>query len=207
MKKISLFSFILIFGLLFTGCATTTMQTKAKLTRTISLSPSYGMEEKIVLLRVSGTTASILELEEPLKKELLDNGFKFAKTEDEANLFLHVNTLFADNLKEANNYSVIGASGATAGILAKQHGNSSADSILIGVAVAIGAGIVNSAMADETYRAVIDINIKEKNKMNEWGEEQKTRLITEAVRANLKREEAKPEMERLSIERILGILI
>jgi len=71
-----------------------------KMTRSISLSPDQ-LKEKSVYLRVTGTQASKIELEAPLKKALQERGVSVVDNADDARFYLHINTLFADNLKEA----------------------------------------------------------------------------------------------------------
>jgi outer membrane lipoprotein SlyB len=193
-------------SLFLTGCATTQLQTQAKMTRTISLSPKV-LEDKRVLLRVTGTQASILELEEPLKKALMDRGVVLVDNADLATISLHVNTLFADNLKEAANYGSAVAGGVIGGALAKANGNSSGNSILIGVGVALAMGVADRALADETYRAVIDVSFRERDLSNNtWKDEDKTRVLVEAVKMGLDKKEAKPIMEEKAIYQIAELL-
>ena len=191
----SLFSILIMIGM--TGCATTNLQTQAKMTRTITLMPDQ-LNEKKVYLRVTGTEASKIELEEPLKKALIERGV-FLTSSEEANFYLHINTLFADNLKEAANLNAALLGGAAAGAIATVN-NSGGNSILIGVGVALAMGVADRALADETYRAVINIALSERNKntstATEWSRSQETRLLIEAVRMNLNLEEAKPIMEQ-----------
>lgn len=189
-----------------TGCATTNLQTQAKMTRTITLMPNQ-LNDKKVYLRVTGTEASKIELEEPLKKALIERGVILTSAE-EANFYLHINTLFADNLKEAANLNAALLGGVAAGAIATVN-NSGGNSILIGVGVALAMGVTDRALADETYRAVINIALSEKNKSNptttEWSRPQETRLLIEAVRMNLNLEEAKPIMEQKASYQIAEI--
>jgi len=192
--------------LLLTGCATSTLQSQAKMTRTITLLPDQ-LNDKKVYLRVTGTEASKIELEEPLKKALEQRGVVLTSSE-EANFYLHVNTLFADNLKEAANLNTALLGGAAVGAIATVN-NSAGNSLLIGVGVALAMGVTDRALADETYRAVINIALSEKNKSNlttpEWSKPQETRLLIEAVRMNLNLEEAKPIMEQKASYQIAEI--
>lgn len=203
-KAFCLVSFIMLF--IFTGCATSALQTQAKMTRTITLMPDQ-LNNKKVYLRVTGTEASKIELEEPLKKALEQRGVILASSE-EANFYLHVNTLFADNLKEAANLNTALLGGAAAGAIATVN-NSGGNSILIGVGVALAMSVTDRALADETYRAVINIALSERNKSNtattEWSRPQETRLLIEAVRMNLNLEEAKPIMEQKASYQIAEI--
>ena len=200
----SLFSILIMIGM--TGCATTNLQTQAKMTRTITLMPDQ-LNEKKVYLRVTGTEASKIELEEPLKKALIERGVLLTSSE-EANFYLHINTLFADNLKEAANLNAALLGGAAAGAIATVN-NSGGNSILIGVGVALAMGVADRALADETYRAVINIALSERNKntstATEWSRSQETRLLIEAVRMNLNLEEAKPIMEQKASYQIAEI--
>ncbi|MFW9620028.1 MAG: complement resistance protein TraT [Sulfurospirillum sp.] len=200
----SLFSILIMIGM--TGCATTNLQTQAKMTRTITLMPDQ-LNEKKVYLRVTGTEASKIELEEPLKKALIERGV-FLTSSEEANFYLHINTLFADNLKEAANLNAALLGGAAAGAIATVN-NSGGNSILIGVGVALAMGVADRALADETYRAVINIALSERNKntstATEWSRSQEIRLLIEAVRMNLNLEEAKPIMEQKASYQIAEI--
>lgn len=204
MKTLFSLSILIMIGM--TGCATTNLQTQAKMTRTITLMPDQ-LNEKKVYLRVTGTEASKIELEEPLKKALIERGV-FLTSSEEANFYLHINTLFADNLKEAANLNAALLGGAAAGAIATVN-NSGGNSILIGVGVALAMGVADRALADETYRAVINIALSERNKntstATEWSRSQETRLLIEAVRMNLNLEEAKPIMEQKASYQIAEI--
>ena len=187
--------FIAIIGaLFFNGCATSTLQTQAKMTRSISLTPDE-LKNKSVYLRVTGTQASRLVLEEPLKQSLQERGITVVQNGEDAQIYLHVNTLFADNLKEAARLDAALFGGVAAGAIAT-HSNSSGNSLLIGVGVALAMGIADRALADETYRAIIDVSVQNKNAVsNQWAEAKESRLFVEAVRMGLNTEEAKPIME------------
>lgn len=78
----------------------------------------------------------------------MERGVILASSE-EANFYLHVNTLFADNLKEAANLNTALFGGAAAGAIATAN-NSAGNSLLIGVGVALAMGITDRALADET---------------------------------------------------------
>lgn len=205
--KIFYFFLCTVMSLVLSGCATTTLQTQAKMTRTITLMPDQ-LNDKTVYLRVTGTEASKIELEEPLKKALEQRGVRLIDNADDARFYLHVNTLFADNLKEAANLNTALFSGAAAGAIATVN-HSSGNSLLIGVGVALAMGVTDRALADETYRAVINIALSERNKNDpthmEWSKPQESRLLIEAVRMNLNLEEAKPIMEQKSTYQIAEI--
>lgn len=203
MKKLLILIICLIATAFLTGCATTNLQTMAKTTRTISLSPEV-LKNKTVYLRVTGTQASILELEKPLKTALEQRGVTLVDTPDLATISLHINTLFANNLKEAAKYKASLIGGSVGGALAHARGNSGGDSILIGIGVALAMGVAENALADETYRAIIDVSLREKVN-NTWAGEEKTRVIVQALKMGLDIKEAKPIMESKAIYQIAEI--
>lgn len=199
---------IVALALCIMGCATTSLQTQAKMTRSISLSPDQ-LKDKSVYLRVTGTEASKIELEAPLKKALQDRGVRMVDNADNARFYLHVNTLFADNLKEAARLDVALFGGVAAGAISTVN-HSGGDSLLIGVGVALAMGVADRALADETYRAVISVNLKERSiqdTSSSWSnaKEDETRLFIEAVRMGLNLEEAKPIMEDKAVYQIAEI--
>lgn len=199
---------IVVITLHLGGCATTTLQTQAKMTRSISLSPDQ-MKEKSLYLRVTGTEASKIELEAPLKKALQDRGVHIVDNADNARFYLHVNTLFADNLKEAARLDLALFGGVAAGAISTVN-HSGGDSLLIGVGVALAMGVADRALADETYKAVISVHLKEK--IGEEGrptwdnaKEDESRLFIEAVQMGLNLEKAKPIMEQKAVYQIAEI--
>jgi len=190
--------------LILSGCATSTLQTQAKLTRTISLNPDQ-LNDKRVYLRVTGTRASKIDLEVPLKKALQERGVRVVDNADDARFYLHVNTLFADNLKEAVKLDVALFGGMAAGAIATTS-NNGGDSLLIGVGVALAMGVADRALADETYRAVISVSLQEKDPTtHQWKRASETRLFVEAVRMGLNLEEAKPIMEDKAVYQLAEI--
>jgi len=190
------------------GCATTTLQTQVKMTRSISLSPDQ-LKEKNVYLRVTGTQASKIELEAPLKKALQERGVSVVDNADDARFYLHINTLFADNLKEAARLDIALFGGAAAGAISTVN-HSGGDSLLIGVGVALAMGVADRALADETYKAVISVHLKEKRGEESsatWdnAKDDESRLFIEAVQMGLNLETAKPIMEQKAVYQIAEI--
>ncbi len=185
------------------GCATSTLQTQAKMTRSISLTPIQ-LENKSVYLRITGTQASKIDLEAPLKKALQERHVIVVDNAQDAKFYLHINTLFADNLKEAAKLDVALFGGAAAGAISTVN-HSGGDSLLIGVGVALAMGVADRALADETYRAIMTLSLREKNGQ-EWSDkEEETRIYVEAVRMGLNLDEAKPIMEAKAAYQIAEI--
>lgn len=202
--RVSHFLLLLVGILALSGCATSSLQTQAKMTRSISLNPDQ-LKDKRLYLRITGTQASKIELEMPLKKALAQRGVSVVENSDDATWYLHIDTLFADNLKEAARLDVALFGGMAAGAISTLN-NSGGDSLLIGVGVALAMGIADRALADETYRAVINVSLQERDHSSrQWKPSLESRLFVEAVRMGLNLDEAKPIMEEKASYQIAEI--
>ncbi len=74
---------------------------------------------------------------------------------------MFVNVLFANNLKEANAIKSAVSSGVLAGGSTAISGGSGSSSLIVGAIAALGSGIIGSAMEDDIFRAVIDVEIRD----------------------------------------------
>lgn len=245
MNKIITFSFSIVLMILFTSCATTTLQTQSKVTRTITLDHSQ-KTNKTIYLQVTNTTdggGENMQLKENLENKLKAKGYTLVPTSKDADYGLFVNVLFANNLKEALALKAAAGYGTIAGIGSYAGGSGGRDALAAGLIVAIGAGVVGKALEDEIFRAIIDVEVREyyaqdirtiksttsgdamvsSHQKDEFGgvplnkdgygdassgiaqnttqeldknyEEYLTRVFTEAVKMNLKLEEALPVLE------------
>lgn len=198
--------------LLFTGCATTQLQTQSKMTRTITLDHSAIKSKRIYLqiTNTSGGGGEKMNLKDKLIKNFEVKGYKLVENSSEADYGLFINILFSNNLKEA--YAIKAALGygtATAGINYAS-GGSGSEALVAGIAMAVGAGLVGKAFEDEIYRSIIDVNIRTyQNSLNEKSsknfDEHLTRVFVEAVKMNLKLEEALPILEDKTASQISNL--
>jgi hypothetical protein len=152
---------VIIFSLILTSCATTTLQTRVAMTRTIVLDP-VRKSDMTVFLRVRNTAASKINLTPILIKDLFKRGLSIVDDPTKAKYILNVNVLFANNLKEAQAIKAAMGAGVNTAIAVGIANNSGKDAIVAGVAAALIGGIIGKATEDETYRAVIDISVKER---------------------------------------------
>jgi hypothetical protein len=244
-KKILTIGLFIIFAALFTGCATTTLQTQSKMTRTITLDHSQKVNKTVYLqvTNTSGGGGENMQLKENLESKLKAKGYTLVPSSKDADYGLFVNVLFANNLKEALALKAASGYGTIAGISSYAGGHGGRDALGAGIIMAIGAGVVGKALEDEIFRAIIDVSVREYHVQNirtikstssgdaiisshqkdEFGgvplnkdgygdassgiaqnttqeleknyEEYLTRVFTEAVKMNLKLEEALPILE------------
>lgn len=167
--KYKIAAFATVGAIMFTGCATTELQTQTKMTQTIFLDP-VKKSDKTIYVSVKNTSGqNIGDFGQKLDNKLTSKGYKIVDDPDGAKYILMTNVLFANNLKEAN-AAKAGSSGATAGALAGVFGSALAggNAYNIGGAGLIGAaagGLISAGIGklteDEIFRMVTDVNVRE----------------------------------------------
>jgi len=167
-KKILKLTAIGLLSLAFTGCATTTLQTQSKMTRSITLDHSEVTNKNIYVqvTNTSGGGGENMQLHQAIKIKLQNRGYTVVDSSKDASYGLIVNVLFANNLKEALALSAATGLGTVAGVGSYAGGNSGRDALGAGLVMAIGAGIVGKALEDEIFRAIIDVNVRQYDNTN-----------------------------------------
>ena len=198
MRKLSLIATAIFIGALFGGCATTTLQTKVKLTKSIVIDHSI-KDNKNIYLQVTNTAGSggeNMQLLDAIKTKLTNKGYNIVNKSTPNGYGLFVNVLFANNIKEARALQVGGALGSTAALGAVATGQGGKGSLLVGVGVALGGAIISKALEDETFRAVVDITVRDYGNDIEKYSTFESRSLSEAVKMGLKLDEAMPILEQ-----------
>jgi hypothetical protein len=167
MKRVTLA--LLPLAILFTCCATTSLQTQTKTTQTIFLDPVKKSQRSVYLTVKNTSGQKIGDLEQKIDAKLIQKGYKIVDDPDMAKYILMVNVLFANNLKEAN-AAKAGADGAALGATAGVIGSalSGGNGYNIGSAGLIGAaagGLLSAGIGklteDEIFRMVTDVSVRE----------------------------------------------
>ena len=151
--------------LLFTGCATTELQTQAKMTRTIFLDP-VAKSQKTIFVSVKNTSGNGVNLTDDIVKGLKKKGYIVVNDPSQAKYILMANILFANNLRE-NNVGKGVVAGTTAGLIGGMAaGGSSGGTVqerVVGAVVgAVAGGLIAHAGEDDIYRMVVDVDVREK---------------------------------------------
>jgi len=199
-KQITLILSIL---LVLSGCGTMSLETSAKLTNSITIDHSR-VKDKTIYVQVTNTANSggeKMDLINSIKDSLRKKGYSVVDSSSDATFGLFVNVLFANNLKEANAVRAAAGLGASTGIIAMGSGSNTGDSLLIGATAALAGAVVGKAMEDETFKAVIDVDVK--NYIKNTSDE--TRLYARAVKMNLDLEEAMPILQKEATRSITNI--
>ncbi len=147
---------------LFTGCATTELQTQAKMSRSIFLNP-VKKSLRVIYIDVKNTSGQDLSQLLPLLEQKIQaKGYKLTDDPDKARYVLMVNALFANDKKETNSTQAAGLGGSIGTMAGAYNGKGMGGSLLIGAAAGLVTGLIGKATEDTIYQMVVDINIREK---------------------------------------------
>ena len=164
MHKIKILSLSIVSAtLLFTGCATTELQTNAKMTQSVFINP-VKKELKTIFVRTQNTSGQSINLESSIISELMAKGYRIVDDPDAATYVLMMNVLYCDK-KQENNVAgaALGAGALGAGVSAyNSHG--ATQPIAVGLGSALIGGLVGKALEDTIYQMQVDIVIREKAK-------------------------------------------
>ena len=102
MKKIrNLTLSIVLASTLFSGCATTELQTNVRMSQSVFIDP-VKKELRTVFISSKNTSGQPINLEQSLSNELQAKGYKIVDDPDEATYILMVNVLYCDKKQENN---------------------------------------------------------------------------------------------------------
>lgn len=164
MNKFKTIGFSLIAAtVLFTGCATTELQTNAKMTQSVFINP-VKKELRTVFLSSKNTSGQRINLESTIVSELQAKGYRVIDDPDEATYVLMVNVLYCDKKQENNvGGAALGAGAIGAGVSGYNHGGAG-QAIGIGLGAALIGGLIGKATEDTIFQMQVDIMIREKAK-------------------------------------------
>jgi len=164
MKKIrNLTLSIVLASTLFSGCATTQLQTNVRMSQSVFIDP-VKKELRTVFISSKNTSGQPINLEQSLSNELQAKGYKIVDDPDEATYILMVNVLYCDK-KQENNVAgaALGAGAVGAGVSAYNNGGAG-QAIGVGLGAAVIGGLIGKATEDTIYQMQVDIVIREKAK-------------------------------------------
>ncbi|MGJ0322677.1 complement resistance protein TraT [Aliarcobacter cryaerophilus] len=164
MKKIrSLTLSIVLASALFSGCATTELQTNVRMSQSVFIDP-VKKELRTVFISSKNTSGQPINLEQSLSNELQAKGYKIVDDPDEATYILMVNVLYCDK-KQENNVAgaALGAGAVGAGVSGYNNGGAGG-MVGVGLGAAVIGGLIGKATEDTIYQMQVDILIKERTK-------------------------------------------
>ena len=164
MKKIrNLTLSIVLASTLFSGCATTQLQTNVRMSQSVFIDP-VKKELRTVFISSKNTSGQPINLEQSLSNELQAKGYKIVDDPDEATYILMVNVLYCDKKQENNAAGGAVAAGAVGAGVAGYNNGGAGGMAAAGLGAALIGGLIAKATEDTIYQMQVDIVIREKAK-------------------------------------------
>ena len=156
-----LISSVVAATLLLSGCATSNLQTSAKMTQSVFINP-VAKEKRTVFINMKNTSGTEINLERTIAQTLGTKGYMLVDDPETATYVLMTNVLYC-NKKQENNVGQGVGLGGIGGALANS-GSNNRSVAAAGLAGAIVGGLIAKATEDTIYQMQVDIVIREKAK-------------------------------------------
>lgn len=164
MKKIRTLGISLIAAtVLFTGCATSELQTNSRMTQSIFINP-VAKNKRLIFVSSKNTSGQRINLENTIYRELEAKGYTIVEDPEQATYILMMNVLYCDKKQENNAVGAGLAAGALGAGVAGYNGHSTGGTIGIGLGAAAVGALIGKATEDTIYQMQVDIVIREKAK-------------------------------------------
>lgn len=146
---------------LFTGCATSQLQTSAKMTQSVFVNP-VAKDKRTIFVSMRNTSGTDIMLEPRIVQALSNKGYMVIDDPEKATYVLMANVLYC-NKKSENNVGSGALMGGAAGAIANS-GSNARSMAAAGLAGAVVGGLIGKATEDTIYQMQVDIAIREKAK-------------------------------------------
>ncbi len=146
---------------LMSGCATSELQTSAKMSQSVFINP-VSKEKRTIFISMKNTSGTQINLENRIAQSLYAKGYTIVDDPEMATYVLMTNVLFC-NKKSENNVGGGVMMGGAAGAIANS-GSSGRGMAAAGLAGAVVGGLIGKATEDTIYQMQVDILIREKAK-------------------------------------------
>ncbi|QDF27815.1 complement resistance protein TraT [Halarcobacter anaerophilus] len=154
---------VAVAALFFSGCATTELQTNAKMTQSIFVNP-VAKNKRIIFVSSRNTSGKNINLESSILSQLKAKGYKIVDDPEQATYILMLNVLYCDKKQESNAAGGALAAGAAGAGVAGYNTRSAGSTIGVGLGTALIGGLISKALEDTIYQMQVDILIREKAK-------------------------------------------
>lgn len=150
-------------AILFSGCATTELQTNAKMTQSVFINP-VAKNKRLIFVSSKNTSGQRINLENTIVNELQLKGYTLVEDPEQATYILMMNVLYCDKKQENNAVGAGLATGVLGAGVAGYNGHSTGGTIGIGLGAAAVGALIGKATEDTIYQMQVDIVIREKAK-------------------------------------------
>jgi outer membrane lipoprotein SlyB len=146
---------------LMTGCATSELQTSARMTQSVFINP-VAKDKRTIFVSTKNTSGAPINLENRMIQALYAKGYTIVDDPEMATYVLMTNILFC-NKKSENNVVAGAVMGGAAGAIANS-GSSGRGMAAAGLGGAVVGGLIGKATEDTIFQMQVDIVIREKSK-------------------------------------------
>ena len=150
-------------AILFSGCATTELQTNAKMTQSVFINP-VAKNKRLIFVSSKNTSGQRINLENTILSELQLKGYTIVDDPEQATYILMMNVLYCDKKQENNAVGAGLATGVLGAGVAGYNGHGAGGTIGIGLGAALVGALIGKATEDTIYQMQVDIVIREKAK-------------------------------------------
>lgn len=163
MKATKILASIVAAGVLFSGCATTELQTAAKMSQSVFINP-VAKEKRVIFISARNTSGQSVDISQKLTSALMQKGYTITDDPEKATYILMTNILYCDK-KSENNTGGAAAMGGMIGAGVGGYNHGSATGTVVGGLIGAGVmGLIGNLTEDEIYQMQVDILIREKSK-------------------------------------------
>lgn len=146
---------------LMSGCATSQLQTSAKMSQSVFVNP-VAKEKRTIFISMKNTSGADIMLEPRVAQTLMNKGYMVVDDPERATYVLMANVLYC-NKKSENNVGSGAMMGGAVGAIANS-GSNGRSMAAAGLAGAVVGGLIGKATEDSIYQMQVDIVIREKAK-------------------------------------------
>lgn len=147
--------------LLLSGCATSNLQTSAKMTQSVFINP-VAKEKRTVFINMKNTSGADINLERTMAQTLGAKGYSLIEDPEAATYVLMTNVLYCNKKQENNTGQGVGLGGVGGALI--NSGSNGRSAAAAGLAGAIVGGLIAKATEDTIYQMQVDIVIRERAK-------------------------------------------
>lgn len=147
--------------LFMSGCATSQLQTSAKMSQSVFVNP-VAKEKRTIFISMKNTSGTDIMLEPRVAQTLINKGYTVIDDPERATYVLMANVLYC-NKKSENNVGSGAMMGGAAGAIANS-GSNARSMAVAGLAGAVVGGLIGKATEDSIYQIQVDVVIREKAK-------------------------------------------
>lgn len=151
----------LVCVLAFSGCLTTSLETKATMSQSIFIDP-VTKSKQTIFVAMRNTSGQNIDLESKILHKLKDKGYTIVEDPELANFILQANVLYC-NIKQESNATGAGIIGGIAGAGIGGYNHHSATGTVVGGLAGVAAGAILGKLTEDTILQMqVDINIRQR---------------------------------------------